>query len=192
MRKPLGLRPLCPKLPNPRLGLAPTPPGPSLKPAPQSSAAARPRPQPLAPYPETPPPADPVLRNQAPPSLWPAAPSFQTPPSAPTPAPAGPAPNSTRQSTLHSLAALLTRFQALPLASKVWSPAWPQAGFVRPCPSSGPSGHLALLQSSCWFLHYLISDLLTQHRLLGALSDYCFSWSTSSSRFPDLDLFMMP
>lgn len=67
VHKRLGLRPLCPKLPNPRPGLAPTPPGPSLKPAPQSSAASRPRPQSLAPYPETPPPADPVLRSQAPP-----------------------------------------------------------------------------------------------------------------------------
>lgn len=85
MRKPLCLRPLYPKLPNPRLSLAPTPPGPSLKPAPQSSAAARPRPQPLAPYPETPPPADPVLRNQAPPLSMARCPKLPNPALSPHP-----------------------------------------------------------------------------------------------------------
>lgn len=41
------LRPLNPKLPNPRPGLAPTPPGPSLDPALRSFVASGSRLQPL-------------------------------------------------------------------------------------------------------------------------------------------------
>lgn len=82
------LRPLNPKLPNPRPGLAPTPPGPSLDPAPHSAAAARPRPQPLALQHETPPPV------------------YEPLPSAPKPEPRGPAPKSTQTSTLLCLASL--------------------------------------------------------------------------------------